>query len=243
MALSRADLYNVHSRNLAAVDRGLNRIRRTANRAVAQGQDAIADDLTKVYALLLATKLEARLRKVLYEAPAFDGATRSTILAQGAQDKQWLRVIDEAFKRRYSVGRLTRRTLPTTAWLRRQVLREAVSDDLAPVIQLRNKLAHGQWITALNKTGTNHSPALDAVLRNLNLLALKDQERLIDKVAEAVSDLAVSRRTFERDFDSHFRAVEDARARLQEGGYEDWVRHQRRSFKLARDERGVRRNA
>jgi hypothetical protein len=237
MASSREELYDIHSQNLAAVDRGLNRLRLSANRAVAQGQRAVEADLTKVYALLLATKLEARLRKVLYEAAALDEPTRAKVLAQRSQDAQWLRLVDEAFKRKYGVGRLTKLTLPATAWLRREVLRDAIRTDLAPVIRLRNCLAHGQWAVTLNNAGTATSKELDRMLQDLNLVALKHRERLIDKIGETVSDLAISRRTFERDFDRHFRAVEDARARLAKDDYDEWVEAQRRSYTVASERR------
>jgi hypothetical protein len=223
MPLSREALYDVHSRNLAAVDRGTNRIKRAANRAVAQWQLATAGDLTKIYALLLAAKLEVRLRKLMYEAPAFTDAQRRAITNEESQDQQWLRAIDEAFKRRYGVRRLSGKSLDVTPRVRRDVLREAVKKDLAPIMRLRNRLAHGQWAVALTNAGDAVSKELDDVLGGLNVLDLKHQERLIDRLGDAISDLAVSRRTFERDFDSHFRAVEDARLRLATSDYDEWA--------------------
>ena len=235
MQLGRAELYDIHSQNLAAVDRAVTRIRQAANRSVAEGRHAITQDLTRVYAWLLAAKLESRLRKVLYEAPALTDERREVVLRQRSQDKQWLRLIDEAFMQKYNVPRATGTALPLTSRFRRTELREAVSKDLLPIMQLRNKLAHGQWAVALNTSGNAVSPGLDGALKALDLLALKHQDRLIGAVADAVTDLAVSRPTFERDFDKHFRAVEDARLRLAQGGYEEWAARQRSSFRSRSD--------
>ncbi len=98
-------------------------------------------------------------------------------------------------------------------------------------MQLRNKLAHGEWLYALDSAGSAVSSDLTKGLRTLNLLSLKHQERLVDRLADAITDLVVSRPTFERDFDGHFRAIEDARERIAAGGYGDWVAKQRRSYR------------
>jgi hypothetical protein len=114
-------------------------------------------------------------------------------------------------------------------------MRDAVAGDLKGIIELRNKLAHGQWAVALNSAGTNRSAPLDSALQDLNLLRLKHQSRLVDRLGDAVTDLVVSKKTFERDFDKHFAAVEDARRRLKTESFDAWVQRQRQSYQTRPD--------
>lgn len=232
MGLDRKALYNIHSKNLAAVDSAIKRVRHSANRAIAEGQLAVAEDFARVYAWLLAAKLETRLRKALYEPPSLEEARRDLVLSEPTQEQRWLRLIDEAFMRRYNVPRPA--LLDMTPRLRRTVLTAAVTQDLLPIMQLRNKLAHGEWSVALTSAGTDVSPDLTKMLHTLNLLTLKHQDRLIGRIGDAVTDLVVSRPTFERDFDAHFRAIEDARKSIASADYQKWVDRQRASYRHRR---------
>jgi hypothetical protein len=100
------------------------------------------------------------------------------------------------------------------------------------VITLRNKLAHGQWIYPLNDDLNEIAQEQMDALRTENIFSLKQKATLLNYVCDSIHDLVVSRPTFDRDFDDHFRCIEQIRVNISNKSYEGWVsqiqtRHQR----------------
>jgi hypothetical protein len=71
-------------------------------------------------------------------------------------------------------------------------------------------------------------------LRKETVLTLKQKESLIDSVYGAVHDLVVSKPTFERDFDSHFRHVEQIRVNVARKNYDQWRDQLRTTYERGR---------
>ena len=69
-------------------------------------------------------------------------------------------------------------------------------------------------------------------LRTENILSLTQKAALVNYICDSIHDLVVSRPTFDRDFDDHFRCVEQIRVKISRKSYEVWAaqiqrRHQR----------------
>jgi hypothetical protein len=112
------------------------------------------------------------------------------------------------------------------------LLRDALEKDLRSVITLRNKLAHGQWIYPLNEALDDIAQEQMDALRTENILSLTQKAALVNYICDSIHDLVVSRPTFDRDFDDHFRCVEQIRVNISRKSYEVWAaqiqrRHQR----------------
>ncbi|MEO5858250.1 MAG: hypothetical protein ABIR33_04795 [Pyrinomonadaceae bacterium] len=91
------------------------------------------------------------------------------------------------------------------------------------IIEIRNKLAHGQWAYPLTNDGDDFSTALRAAMESENLLSLQYKRKLISCILDIVHDVAVSPPTFERDFDSHYRQIVNVRRNLVTRHYSDYV--------------------
>ena len=98
-------------------------------------------------------------------------------------------------------------------------LQAALNDELKNVIEIRNKLAHGQWVYPFNTQGTRVEPKKYKLLRSENLLTLQLKYSLVHKVVDAVHDLVVSPPAFERDFDAHFKRLDQARIDIKRRKY------------------------
>lgn len=220
MALSRASLYRVHVANYHAVADAMERVARQARLAIRSGDDRTASALTKTFALLFAAKLETRLGKLLYEPSGFTAAQREIVLSRRSQFESWTAAIDLGFRLRYNVrGVIDGRKLPHSAFARYQTLVELVSVHFRPPIELRNKLAHGQWVYPLTASQGDVSAPQRTALARENLLSLEIKDRVAEHACRIINDLVVSAKTFERDFDLHFRRLAEVLLALEKADF------------------------
>src|SRR6185437_5766203 len=218
-------LYCFHAANLRAINQGLVAVLDSARTTIAQNRPKVIPTYVQLYAFLMGAWTECRLFKLLYEPNAFSETDRKALLEHKALER-WIEVVDAAFRLHYSipVAELRPPALPTTALARRNALRDAIQKDLRYVITLRNKLAHGQWKYPLNDAIDDVAQEQMEALRTENILSLKQKAALVDYVCDSIHDLVVSRPTFERDFDDHFRCVEQIRLNIARKSYDLWVK-------------------
>ena len=120
---------------------------------------------------------------------------------------------------------------------RSRSLHDAVKNDLGPLIELRNKLAHGQWVFPMTDSGDlalSQKSSLE--LENAMTLGLK--ARLVDHLADVIHGLVVSQRAFESTFETSYRKLLLIRRELDERSFENY--RQRLRTKATR---GARRRA
>lgn len=99
-----------------------------------------------------------------------------------------------------------------------------IENDLRPVIEIRNKLAHGQWARTLNSEMTDVSQDMMALLNTENGLSANFKKQIIEIISRLVNDVIVGGLAFERDFDVQYRTLEQARTNLRTRSYANWAR-------------------
>lgn len=230
-------LYHFHVTNLQTIEQAMNRIARSLRETISKGEDAAVRSFVCLYALLLGAWAECRLRKLIYEPQGFDNLERDKIFAIDTQFGQWQTAIEMAFRKQYKIPRapLTQNILPHSAFSRYKTLSEMLKDELQPIIELRNKLAHGQWIYLLNSEGDDIAQTQMNKLRVENLLSLQFKRNLITYLSSVIHDLVVSKPTFERDFDNHFRAIIETKRNLLHRNYDDYVEKMRQKYQKGKD--------
>ena len=235
----REKLYSFHVKNLRVIDRAILRVGLACRRAISRGDEQSVASFTPVYALLLGAWAECRLRKLIYEPSGFDQAERQAILCKPSQLERWQLALELAFRKQYEIPRasLTADTLEHSAYSRYTELGDLLATNLRLVIELRNKLAHGQWAYPLNNAGDDVAHEHMKALRAENLLSLQYKKTLLGHLAEAINDLVVSRPAFERDFDAHFRGIVASRRDLVNRDYEWYVESMRAKYMRGREKR------
>jgi hypothetical protein len=235
MPPSRDQLYAYHLANFRAVGGALRQVGRSVKEAIRRDSEAGTLSLTRVYAMLTTAEIECRLLQLAHEKAVPDAAS-GAILRERAQVDRWLTTIDVGFRRRYHVGFEVDldTALDFTARQRRVALRDVVETDLRPLIELRNSLAHGQWVYAVANDLKAINPSLMTSLKNENFRSLDHKREISSALAHALRDLLVSGPTFARDFDGHYAQVERHRKQLAKEDYNGYVtflrkRHARRS--------------
>jgi hypothetical protein len=231
---SEEKLYRFHSENLRAVNAGLDDVLASARSAIARKHAKSVATHLRLYAFLLGAWAESRLLKLLYEPRAFTEDERRSVLEKKALAR-WHAVLEAAYRRHYGVPQANLRppALTVTASSRLQTLQAVLDNDLLSIITLRNKLAHGQWAYPLNDTLDDVAEAQMKLLRQENLLSLKFKSAMLDSLCACIHDIVVSKPAFERDFDDHFRHVEQLRIDIARRSYADWER-----ILIAKYERG-----
>lgn len=239
MPASDADLYKAHVRNLRAVEKGIAQIERDLNRAISEENTSLTDTLKNLYLLLAGAWAECRLKKLIYEDQGFNNSDRSLIKSERTQSDRWKKALELGYRKRYKIPKaaLSETTLPATAWFRLSAIRQLLAEELEPLIELRNTLAHGQWERPLNSEETEISGPLIARINQENALSIKFKMTLIGSMSSLIHDL-VSATSFERDFDDHYKLAVMARTNLQRRSYQDWKEamiDKRRRGKAKRD--------
>ena len=155
MSLTPDEIYHCHVKNLRDVNSALVQIYRQLKYCLAAQQDVAADALLKTFCLLIGAWAEVRLLKVLYEPSGFSGTDRTKILApDNTQVDRWKLALELGFRKKYKIPRapLGDNSLPHATSSRYRDITGLIEEQLTPVIEIRNKLAHGQWSRTLNTT-------------------------------------------------------------------------------------------
>lgn len=229
-------LYEFHVANLRSVSDGLAHVFRSARHAIARSDMSVIRTHIRLLLFLLGIWSEVRLLKMLYEPNGFSSADRVRIFKVKALPR-WLSAVEIAFRRHYGIPRAALRPpkLPWTASSRLKTLKEVLEDDLRDIITMRNKLAHGQWTFPLNEAMDDVAQEQMDALRNETVLSLTQKVKLLDILCQVIHDLAVSRPTFERDWDMHFRRLAQTRTNIARKSYESWEAQIRTRYKQGRE--------
>lgn len=217
------DIYKAYSKNLRAIDKTLVYLSRSVKDHTRKKQDTAAVLLTRTYALMLGAWAECRLCKLLHMAGGFDMRNVDSIQRVKNIKNRWRRVIDTAFKKHYGVGRLTMRALGHTTHGRYIGVIEVTEKHIYPIIELRNKLAHGQFEYPLKNPPTDVSTELMGVLQTSNILSLQYKHQLLGHVIDLVECLVASKPAFERDFDLIYSKIQEVNERIDKADYQRYV--------------------
>lgn len=177
--------------------------------------------LLRLYSFLVGAWAETRLKKLLHEEFGFSNVEREQIGRKSSQLEQWQETVDLAFRKHHSVKKapLDERTLGVAHAARRGSLQDVLSNELKILIEIRNRLAHGQWVYPFNTEGTAVESDKYQLINKENLQSLQFKYSLARHLADAVHDLVVSPQTFERDFEDHFKKLFQVRTNLVSKDY------------------------
>ncbi|MBI2331464.1 MAG: hypothetical protein HYU84_04750, partial [Chloroflexi bacterium] len=216
---SAEKLYKFHVENLRAIESAMAQIDSALKIAIKEQRQDLVSSHTRLYSLLLGVWSECRLVKLLFEKNGFGPKEREYIL--GNKDKntkydQWGKALEMGFRKQYNIkkAKLNPTSLLHSVYTKYQTLLSILENDLMPIIEIRNKLAHGQWVYPLNSDQNEIAQEQMDFLREENLLTLRFRKTILSSLALTIHDLVVSQPTFERDFDIHFKQILTAKQNL-----------------------------
>lgn len=230
--MNRPQKYKAHALNLREIESAHTHLKRQLNHAVSSKNVVAEAAFLKVYVLLLGAWAEVRLLKVLHEPNGFADADVATIMSENSLLNKWKMAVYLGFCRRYGVNTApTELNIGFDAFSKYDRIQSLLDGDLRPIIEIRNKLAHGQWARPFNNDLTEISQERMQQLNTENPLSCKFKKKIIECIANLINDLVVGGEAFERDFDVHYRLLLTTTIRLEKQNYGRWRDQQTSKFR------------
>lgn len=186
---------------------------------------------TKILSYLITCWVEVRILKLAYEPPAFTPNETKEIISSSTLENKWITALNIAICKAYKISKIQdvdtiANNIAFTARTRYKELIKLIKDDLLESIQVRNRIVHGQWSYAFTDDLMKISSDITGRLKRENIVILQLRSALFKSLAQIIHDLAVSRPTYDRDFDSNYKKIEVQRKNLHHRDYRIYKRKQ-----------------
>ncbi len=166
---SRLAVYSAQCVNVRALEVARTQIRRAINDALRTGNLVAVDVHTKALALVFCAWVEANFSKTIHTPKGFSlieiAQIKESIRAGSVVDG-WEKCIELAFLK----SAATKSNFTQNA---KQRLRKCVASFVADPSLIRNKVAHGQWVEALNRDNTKINADLTESIRSLDAIKVE----------------------------------------------------------------------
>ena len=223
----KSHIYRRLSENLRAAERGLTQVERIHRDAIRRNDEPAVEFVERMHQLMVGMNAEAALCKIANDPAGFNDKERALVLS-GSQIERWEKAVELAFRRHYSVPfhlDVDENTIDSPSAGRYSEVTKILADDLASVIEDRNKIAHAQWVWLLkSKRNEVRGPAPAP----LNYIAIRARSKAIKAIAGLIYDLVVSEPTFQRDYDDHYGKIVEAHKSFDGASYPNYVVELRR---------------
>ena len=189
-------VYKAQVRNTRVLETSMTQLRRSINRSLRNNDTPGAIALTKLYALAFCAWAEANFSKVVHTPYGFavDEIRQVNSEKRHGIAAAWNKAVDLGIRH---LDARRGNFLPNT----RQKLRRAIESHVFDPSLLRNKLAHGQWVEALNRENTAIDQKLTQMIESLDVVKIDGWRTCHKLLAEIVENLVESpRKAFIRDW-------------------------------------------
>lgn len=185
--------------------------RRALTRDSRLSEIALDNIWAKLMLVLWISLAEVEFNILLTEHYHFTEAflTYADINRKSETDK-WLALIDYFFREKYFGNQrreLDEMNLGSTNYYHYCTLRQIIREDLGSFIELRNRIAHGQWAVAFNYTGFEKNQELTTRAWKLSKKQIMLLKAFVTNLPPLIRALITSRATFERDYDKYVHRI------------------------------------
>ena len=218
--------YKYHVANLKELELALNHIERLAKKEIAtkDAQKSLTS-LLRLYTFMLGAWAEVGLKKILYESQGLNDGERTFILNKSTQIEQGQEVVELSFRKNFKIPKakleenLKRKDV--AAYQKYIEINKLINEDLRIIIEIRNKLAHGQWKYPFSE-GCKIDGNKYQLINKENLLSLNFKYKILRTLAEMIHYIIVSPKTLDRDFNRYFCKISGLKNQLDNRKYETY---------------------
>lgn len=180
------DLYVLQSKNVRRLKQVQKNLIKDINFYIKKNDEFQVEIKTKLLALLYCTISEAQFIQILHTPSGFSFAEITQIKNQRSITESWKLMIDLAMNK---VGDWNNNM---DLLGRRNRLHNIIKTYIEEPQGLRNKIAHGQWIHALNSKNTKENEEITIKINNLNVVDITIWAKVHQYLAVIIRDLVQS---------------------------------------------------
>lgn len=214
----RANLFKLHCKNLTKISSAIDLVERDLKTSIALEQEENIYVYTKLLSHLITCWIEVRILKLIFESTKnktgiFTSDEVNKILKTPTLADKWKIALNIAVCKAYKIkfkndAKFIKRKLQPTPRYRYTEILNIIDVDILNSAQLRNRIAHGQWLYAFTNDLSAFSSPLTRCLRKENIIELQQRKAIFSNISQIIHDLVVSEPTFDRDFDKLFTKIE-----------------------------------
>lgn len=217
-------LWKQNRRQILMTIEHLNRFHLRAVRKETKMSDIPLDNVfSKLMLVLWVSLLEVEFNILISENKAItDKFCDEMNINKKSLTEKWLLLLDFYFKDKFLKNHkrlLNISSLGHTDFHRYKTLKDIIGSDLNLFIELRNKIAHGQWAVAFNDGLLQKNQTLTTHIWKLTKKEMMLIKSLHKNLVPILKLLIISKKTFQRDYDKYvnriIKAKEDADLKYQ----------------------------
>lgn len=225
-------MYHLHCENLRHLKRGIDVLKSDLNKSIAQEDEIKINIYNKLLSGIITSWSEVRVLKLINEPNGFTYFERCFIEDKNLSlEGKWRKALIIAICKAYSINYLcpnnkliknnaVERILSIDVKNKFKELSDIIDNDLVPSINIRNKIAHGQWKYPITRDFKSIDVNLQNQFYNENITVFSYRINVFEKLSQMIHDLCVSKPTFERDFDRLFANIRSEKGRNHNETYE-----------------------
>jgi len=230
----KLEIYQAQTANLKELVKAKKQLNLTINTAIKDDNSAALEVNTKLFALLFSAWVEAQFVKTVHTPYGFSLNEISQIMknyANRAEDG-WKKCVELALRKASK-----KKNSKFLAAVERKLLK-IIKDYVLQPRHLRNKIAHGQWVKALNSSNTAVNPNSSNELSSLDVVKISTWFDAYKYLADIIEILIESpQRAFFRDYytivtDLDSFLIEARRRSMQEKRKKLLLKYSHRSYKM-----------
>jgi len=180
------DLHKIQSRNVRHLKRVFKNMTMDINFYLLKNDKFQIAIKTKLLALIYSSISESQFIQILHTPNGYSYAEISQIQAERSIVDSWKLMLDIALNK---VGDWNTNTDLSN---RRNQIRQIISDYIESPQELRNKIAHGQWVHALNSKNTKENENTTQRIQNLNVVKISKWAEVHQYLCYIIRDLVQS---------------------------------------------------
>jgi putative ubiquitin-RnfH superfamily antitoxin RatB of RatAB toxin-antitoxin module len=199
------DLYILQSRNVRHLKKVMNNLFKDINKEFQRDDNEFQiNSKTKIIALLYCALSEAQFLQIVYTPKGFTFSEIEQIKNKRSIAESWELMIDLAMNK---VGNWN---CNNDLFNRRNRIQEIIKTYIKNPQEIRNKIAHGQWIHALNSKSTKENVNTTTSINELNVVTITIWFIVHQYLAYIVRDLVQSpKRGFHHNYWVHLVELEE----------------------------------
>ena len=196
--MTKTKKYKAHCENLRTIEIAIDEIERSLKDSIKKNECDKEIVYTRLFSFLIGCWIDVRLSKLINEPGAYSDNEVKTISSKGSLTDSWLTAIRIATSKKCGIKQIveddeiiTRELTFTIKNMYRQIL-VWVDEYLRDMYEIRNKIAHGQWIKAFNTNQTEFSSDRTRDIKLTNIVSLQLKRSVLKEITYLLESLCIS---------------------------------------------------